>query len=237
MIFNNYKENKMKKYFLIIPLFILMTGIAYIAGAGSNNIMDIDQSTIKNTSVTTKEVTKPEDDDCCKVVKSTSYNYSEMSLYLSDGKWTDQNGTKIDLGKFKNKKVVIAMFFASCMSACPVIVNDMKRIEAKIPESKLKNYRFVLVSIDPERDTPQVLKKYAEERSLSSKRWTLLTGSNDDVMELGMMLGFKYSKNENGGFTHTNLISFLDKKGEIIYQNDGLDLDMNSVTKTIASIN
>ncbi len=62
----------MKKYFLIIPLFILMTGIAYIAGTGSNNIKDIDQSTIKNTSVITKEVTKPEDDDCCKVVKSTS---------------------------------------------------------------------------------------------------------------------------------------------------------------------
>ncbi|HKI90399.1 MAG TPA: SCO family protein [Draconibacterium sp.] len=227
----------MKKYFLIIALLILMTGIAYISGTGSSNIKDVDQRTIKNTSITTREVAKPDDDDCCKVVNSTTTNYSDMSLYQSDGNWTDQNGTKIDLGKFKNKKVVIAMFFASCMSACPVIVNDMKRIEAKIPKNKLSNYRFVLVSIDPERDTPQVLKKYAEERSLNYERWTLLTGSKDDIMELGMMLGFKYSKNENGGFTHTNLISFLNRKGEIIYQNDGLELDMNSVTKTIASLN
>ncbi len=160
-----------------------------------------------------------------------------MSVYLSNGKWTDQDGNKTELGNFKNKNVVLAMFFASCQSACPVIVNDMKIIEKTIPENKRDNYRFVLVSIDPERDTPAVLKNYARDHNLKSSNWTLLTGSKDDIMELAMMLGFKYSKNSSGGFTHTNLISFLNEKGEIISQNDGLVVDMGLVSKTISKLN
>ena len=96
---------------------------------------------------------------------------------------------------------------------------------------------FVLVSIDPARDTPQALLKYAEERNLNTSRWSLLTGSNDEVMELAMILGFKYTSNDNGGFTHTNLISFLNKSGEIIHQNEGLTLDLKSVSDAIAMLN
>ena len=224
----------MKKYFLIILLIILLAATVIFLVPKIRNSNHTNFS-VKSADIIS-EVKKPDDDDCCRVIKASTSGYSDMSVYLSKGKWTDQNGNKTTLSKFKNKKIVLAMFFASCVSACPVIVNDMKRIEANISPSQIDDYRFVLVSIDPERDTPSVLHKYAEERNLDLKRWKLLTGSRGDIMELGMMLGFKYSKNESGGFTHTNLISFLNRKGEIIYQNDGLELDMNSVTKAIASL-
>ena len=128
------------------------------------------------------------------------------------------------------------MFFASCQSACPVIVNDMKIIEAGIPAIKLIItglywFQLILIEILP------ALLKYADERNLNTSRWSLLTGSKDDMMELAMILGFKYTKNENGGFTHTNLISFLNKSGEIIHQNEGLTLDINSVSNAIALLN
>jgi len=225
----------MKKYLLIIPAAILLTGAVYFLGSW-NNISGKSKLVVKNAGVT-NEVTKPDDDDCCKAIKITEGSYTDMSVYLSNGKWTDQDGNKTELGNFKNKNVVLAMFFASCQSACPVIVNDMKIIEKTIPENKRDNYRFVLVSIDPERDTPAVLKNYARDHNLKSSNWTLLTGSKDDIMELAMMLGFKYSKNSSGGFTHTNLISFLNEKGEIISQNDGLVVDMGLVAKTISKLN
>ncbi|HKJ80792.1 MAG TPA: SCO family protein [Ignavibacteriaceae bacterium] len=225
----------MKKYLLILPAAILLTGTVYFLAPGNNNSRKPDLI-VKNTDAG-NEVTKPNDDDCCKAITITEGGYTDMSVYLSNGKWADQNGNKADLGKFKNKNVVLAMFFASCQSACPVIVNDMKIIEKTIPENKINNYRFVLVSIDPERDTPRVLKNYARDHNLKSPNWTLLTGSKNDIMELAMMLGFKYSKNSSGGFTHTNLISFLNDKGEIIFQNDGLVVDMGSVSKTISKLN
>jgi protein SCO1/2 len=225
----------MKKYLLVIPASVLLAGTVYFSGPGNNNYV-ISKPAVKNAEVT-NNVTKPDDDDCCKAIKITEGNYTDMSVYLSNGKWTDQDGNKTELGNFKNKNVVLAMLFASCQSACPVIVNDMKIIEKTIPENKRDNYRFVLVSIDPERDTPAVLKNYARDHNLKSSNWTLLTGRKDDIMELAMMLGFKYSKNSSGGFTHTNLISFLNEKGEIISQNDGLVVDMGLVSKTISKLN
>lgn len=225
----------MNKYLLIIPVAALLTGAVYFLDSGNKNTGEADLVVKKVDAV--NEVTKQDEDDCCKAVNVKEESYTDMSVYLSTGKWRDQDGKKTELGNFKNKNVVLAMFFASCQTACPVIVNDMKRIEKKIPENKINNYRFILISFDPERDTPAVLKNYANDYNLKSSNWTLLTGSKNDIMELAMMLGFKYSKNSNGGFTHTNLISFLNPEGEIIFQNDGLIVDMNSVSKTISMLN
>ncbi len=88
-----------------------------------------------------------------------------------------------------------------------------------------------------ERDTPGVLLKYAKDKNLDQQRWTLLTGGKNDIMELAMLLGFKFSKEANGGYTHTNLITFLNKKGEIVYQNVGLSVDTNAISRLLASLN
>ncbi len=229
---------KMKKYLIIFTVVIVSAGVFYLVNKYSfsaNNKNDKNNIEINNTISATDTVTKSSGDECCKSLQAG--NYSSESIYQLNSTWRDQNNKKVTLGKFKDKNVVLAMFFASCQSACPVIVNDMKIIEAGIPADKINNYRFVLVSIDPTRDTPQALLKYAKEKNLDSSRWSLLTAGNDEVMELAMMLGFKYTRNDNGGFTHTNLISFLNRSGEIIHQNEGLDLDLKSITNVIAMLN
>ena len=180
-------------------------------------------------------ITIPDSNVCCKTIKAGKY--SSESIYQLNSKWRDQDNRKITLGKFENKRVILAMIYATCQSACPVIVNDMKTIESAIPADKINDYRFILVTIDPSRDKPSVLKKYATAKNLDSGRWTLLNGSENDVMQLAMMLGFKYSKNADGSFTHSSLISFLNKKGEIKYQNEGLVLDTGVISQAIASIN
>ena len=180
-------------------------------------------------------ITIPDSNVCCKTIKAGKY--SSESIYQLNSQWRDQDNRKITLGKFENKRVILAMIYATCQSACPVIVNDMKTIESAIPADKINDYRFILVTIDPSRDKPSVLKKYAAAKNLDSGRWTLLNGSENDVMQLAMMLGFKYSKNADGSFTHSSLISFLNKKGEIKYQNEGLVLDTGVISQAIASIN
>jgi protein SCO1 len=194
-----------------------------------------DNLPISNVRTTPEGVTIPDSNDCCKPVKAGKY--SSESIYQLKSQWREQDNRKITLGKFENKNAILSMFYASCQSACPVIVNDMKTIESEIPADKINDYRFVLVTIDPSRDKPSVLKKYAAAKNLDPGRWTLLNGSKNDVMQLAMMLGFKYSKNADGSFTHSSLISFLNKKGEIKYQNEGLVLDTGVISHAIAAIN
>lgn len=229
----------MKKYFILIPVVIIISATALLIG----------KSTINNTTVLSEQSSKnhnedtvvskgnPEMEDCCRLIKSAGVSYSDMSIYQSNGTWTDQNNHKKEIGSFKGKDVVIAMFFASCRSACPVIVENMKKIETIIPITKRNNYRFVLISIDPENDTPSELLNYAKMRGLKYPEWTLLNGNNSDIMELSMLLGFKYSKNKKNGFTHNNLISFLNRDGEIVFQNSGLVIETDSITNAIKKLN
>lgn len=179
---------------------------------------------------------------CCSSEEETE-EFSENSIYqvesdLSADKpgksgWIDQSGKKFSLAQLEGKPVVLTMFFASCAYACPILVNDMKKIESEIPENELSSYMFVLISIDPERDIPQKLAKFAQEKNLDTKRWTLLTGNSDEIMELAALIGFKYKKDNKGDFSHSNLITFLNKEGEIIHQQVGLNQDISESTKVL----
>lgn len=67
------------------------------------------------------------------------------------------------------------MIFTSCTRACPVILNDLKKVEAGLLDTELIKIKFLLVSIDPEREARAALRKFAEEHNLDLNRWQLLT--------------------------------------------------------------
>jgi hypothetical protein len=76
---------------------------------------------------------------------------------------------------------------------------------------------FVLVTFDPARDTPDVLSAYGARMGLDPTSWGLLSGQPDDVLELATLLGIKYKRDQSGGFIHSNVITVLNKAGEIVY--------------------
>ena len=161
---------------------------------------------------------------CCS--ENEGGSVSDNSIYQLNSKWINQDGQKVSLKSFIGKPVVLTMFFANCTYACPLLVNDMQRMESSLSANNRNNYRFILVSIDPERDTPAKLKIYAKEHGLDLSRWTLLTGKSDDIMELAVLTGFKYKKDDNGNYSHSNIISLLNEKGEVAHQQTGLNQDI-----------
>ena len=167
------------------------------------------------------------DKPCC--VEISSGKYSENSIYQLDAEWTDRFGRKMKLGNLKGEKVILTMFYASCTTACPVMVSYMQNLEKEIHADKLPLYRFVLVTIDPSKDTPAKLNQYAKEHNLEPEHWTLLTGSKEDIASLSELIGFNYKQNQSGMFSHTNLISFLDDKGEIVHQSAGLNQNLKKL--------
>ncbi len=190
--------------------FILALQIAVLAGAGER---------------------KP---SCCVTNSGLAARaFTDRSLYQLDSVWNSADGGQLKLAELKGKPQVVTMFFARCELACPVLVHDVKRIEAALPAELRGKVGFVLVSFDSERDTPDVLRAYRERQELNGATWTLLQGKPDDVLELGALLGIKFKKDAQGQFAHSNVITVLDPAGEIVYQLNGLNLD---VTPAISAI-
>ena len=130
------------------------------------------------------------------------------------------------LDRLKGRPQVIAMFFVNCQYACPLIVNDMRRIEAALTPAQRARVGFTLVSFDAKRDTVEALAEYRRVRDLPAENWTLLRGAPDDVLELAALLGVRYKQDAGGQFAHSNLITVLNAEGEIVHQQIGLNRDI-----------
>lgn len=159
---------------------------------------------------------------------------TDKSLYLLDSKWTSDVGREIKLGVLRGRPQVVAIFFSHCEYACPITVSELKAIEDKLPPEVLGKVDFLLVSMDPKRDTPAALASFREKRQLARERWTLLRGAEDDVRELAALLGVNYSEDARGQFAHTNLITVLNAEGEVAFQHIGLKQDPAALVAAIA---
>jgi protein SCO1/2 len=163
---------------------------------------------------------------------------SDKSLFLLESKWTSDRGATVPLAVLRGRPQVVAMFFTHCEYACPILVNDMKRLAAALPAELRDEVDFLLVSMDPKRDTPAALAAFRQKEELPLKNWTLLRGSEDDVRELAALLGINYAPDARGQFAHTNLLTVLNAEGEIAFQQPGLRADpremMRAIEKAVA---
>jgi len=130
--------------------------------------------------------------------------------------FTNQNGKIISNNFYKGKVYVVEFFFTTCPTICPKMNTSL----LKIQQTYLGNPNFGIASItiNPKHDTPEVLKKYEIEKSITSKNWNLLTGDKDSIYALANH-GFKLYAGEDstatGGFKHSGLFALIDKKGYI----------------------
>jgi len=159
--------------------------------------------------------------------------YSARSIYQVESTWITATEQSLHLGHLQGKVQVLAMVYTTCESACPIIVSLMQRIEAALPPELHSQVGFVLVTWIQKRDTPSVLSAYSAKMHLDPASWSLLSGRPDDVMELAMLLGITYKRDQSGGFIHSNVITVLNKAGEIVHRYEGLQQDMTSTLEAI----
>jgi protein SCO1/2 len=174
---------------------------------------------------------------CCRAALAAG-KPTDRSLYQLESTWTSDVGRKVKLSVLRGRPQVLAMFFSNCEYACPILVNEMKQLEAKLPADVLAKVDFLLVSFDTKRDTPEALAAYRRKENLATGRWTLLRGENDDVRELAALLGVNYAADSRGQFAHSNIITLLNAEGEIAFQHNGLKQDpaalITAITKAAA---
>ncbi|WP_228530326.1 SCO family protein [Tamlana sp. I1] len=161
---------------------------------------------------------------------------SETSIFNLTSKWHTEENETIELTDLKGKTLVIVMIYTSCKAACPRLVADMRNIEAQIPKENLDKLNFVLISIDPENDTPERLKAFAIENYMNSGQWTFLQGTESGVREFANVLAMKYKQISPIDFSHSNIISVFNSKGELAHQQEGLGVDSKETVATILEL-
>ncbi len=147
---------------------------------------------------------------------------SGESIYQLGTKLTDQDGRTVGLDLFRGHPVLVAMFYGTCPAACPTLTRDIRAIEEELTDAERGDLRVLMVSFDPDRDTPERLSALAKKHSVDEARWRFTSGDESDVRALAAVLGVQYRKMDNGEFSHTTKIVLLDRDGAIAGQIDGL---------------
>lgn len=148
-------------------------------------------------------------------------------------KWTTQNGKDIELKDLKGDVLVMVMIYTSCKAACPRLVADMRSIEEQLPQDAKSKVKLVLVSIDPETDTPKRLKEFSVENKMEGKQWVFLRSSEKNTREFAAVLAVNYKKISPIDFSHSNIISVFNVEGELVHQQEGLDVNNEETVKKI----
>lgn len=144
------------------------------------------------------------------------------SVYALSASLVDQRGRTVGLDLFRGHPVLISMFYASCPDACPLLIADLQRMERELPPRIKGDLRIVLVSLDPERDTPDALQALARARQVDESRWRLLRAPAETVRDIAALLGVKYRRLPDGSFNHSPVITLLDPDGAIVVRDDAI---------------
>ena len=137
------------------------------------------------------------------------------SVYRLDIPLVDQDGQGRHLADRRGRPLVVGMFYTSCHSVCPLIVDTMLATERAISAKHAGGIDVLLVSFDAEHDDPLALKRIVDSRRLATPRWTLARTEPAGVRKLAAVLGIRYRVLSDGGFNHSSALILLDAEGRI----------------------
>jgi len=95
---------------------------------------------------------------------------------------------------------------------------------------------FLSITVDPERDTPTVLKRYAEAHGANTAGWAFLTGSAAEIRQVAKSYGIYYKKRPRGDVDHTFLTSVVDPSGTLRVQYMGVRFNPDDLLRDIQSL-
>jgi protein SCO1/2 len=158
------------------------------------------------------------------------------SLDAFDSTFTDQSGHAVTLASYHGQPMVLAMIYTRCTSACPLLLQSLRGVEAKLSPAQRARTWFVLVSLDPGHDVPDTLAAFARSRGLDPSRWRLLTGSREATTELAAILGVKVRDDGNGALAHSSNVYLLDAAGVIRHALIGLGAEPGELVAARAAL-
>jgi len=149
---------------------------------------------------------------------------------------TNQDGKRLALKELRGKVLAITFIFASCADTCPLLTAKLVGIRNALGPDFGSKVHFVSITVDPERDTPEVLKRYAEAYKANLSGWAFMTGSQAEIREVAKRYGIYYKKTPRGDVDHTFLSSLVDQKGTLRVQYMGVKFNPDEMLRDLRSL-
>jgi len=136
---------------------------------------------------------------------------------------TDQNGKSITLDDIKGTIWAANFIFTRCKGPCPITTLRMQELHTKLKKAR-GNVALVTFTVDPEYDTPEILKTFGEQQGAEPTSWKFLTGTPDDIQKI-VVAGLlqPLAKEPDGTPAHSTRIVLVDREGWLRGYQDGLD--------------
>lgn len=161
---------------------------------------------------------------------------NKMKHKIAEFSFQNQNNKTITQKEYENVIYVADFFFTTCPTICPIMTDNMVWLQEKIKD--MPNVKLLSFSVTPDIDTPEVLRKYADEKGVIDSKWNLLTGDKKAIYYLARQ-SFLAVKTASVGelydMVHTENFILVDKKGRIrgFYDGTNLNEDKDDDTKNV----
>ena len=157
---------------------------------------------------------------------------------IADFSLTNQNGKTITQADYKDKIYVADFFFTTCQTICPIMTDNMEKIQKEIMNDD--EVMLLSHSVTPEIDTVEQLKKYAIKKGVNDKKWNLVTGDKGEIYRLARKSYLAVKDDgmpDDYGMVHTENFMLIDKKGQIRGYYDGTKTeDITTLLKDIKKL-
>lgn len=145
---------------------------------------------------------------------------------------TNQNGQAFGSGQLNGKIWIADFVYTTCPGPCPMISSRMSELQKPLEKTDV---HLVSFSVDPEKDTPAVLRDYAAKLQAEPGRWDFLTGSKSTIYKLshdGFKLAVSDGSDEQGIPVHSTRMVLVDRQGQIRGYYDAVEPE--AITKLVA---
>jgi protein SCO1 len=148
----------------------------------------------------------------------------------------DQDGARRALASLRGKVVLLDFVYANCPGPCPILTGTHVRVQRTLPADVKPSVWFASVTLDPARDTPEVLRRYANSRGADLATWSFLGGAPAEVEDVLARYGVGKAPGENGEIQHVVVTFLIDREGRIAKRYFGLDHHADDLAKDVAEL-
>ena len=149
---------------------------------------------------------------------------------------TNQDGQRASLSALRGKVVAITFIYTTCVDTCPLLTAKMASLRGRLGGDFGPRVQFLSITVDPARDTPEVLKRYAEGHGAQGAGWAFLTGTPSEIRAVAKHYGVYYRKTSRGDVDHTFLTSLVDRAGVLRVQYMGVRFDPDEMLRDLRAL-
>jgi protein SCO1 len=149
---------------------------------------------------------------------------------------TSQDGETVTLEDFRGKALAVTFIYTACPDYCPMLTAKMAQVQDDLGDDFGTRVAFVSITVDPELDTPEVLKHYADVHGADLAGWAFLTGEPEAIAEVTRGYGLFAAKAVGGEIDHTFLTSLIDPEGTLRVQYMGVRFDADEFRSDLMSL-